>query len=398
MKESLRILDIQALLDDYIDFDFIDQLSAPKRKRDQHYYTTYLGILRDEYAVMAPDMTALVIKEIMKEQAENYKKISAIWNPYLETVYGVLPAGSFYITLNEFIRKPSSLQYTTQTLCEQHNLSLEDYICQFGCLTELEALIFAMQLCEGLETLCRLHIVHGDLSPQNIMLTDRFPLTDCPYPKIPGIHHTVAMKIIDFDIARKQKNQNHKVTVAEGTINYTAPETLDYKYPTDRADLYSLGCILCYMLTGNSPKESAPEKLSPRVRRIINKCTLDYAHRYRSATHLKKEILLVIELLSPSKFLHRIPGFRTENPLYIGIASYYYCAIGMSLPAALYTDFKQILTSVLLILIPVFGLDIFLLGNLFYPYASIRDQHPWIGVVIRILGVLLPILTASFLI
>lgn len=74
MKESLRILDIQALLDDYIDFDFIDQLSAPKRKRDQHYYTTYLGILRDEYAVMAPDMTALVIKEIMKEQAENYKK------------------------------------------------------------------------------------------------------------------------------------------------------------------------------------------------------------------------------------------------------------------------------------------------------------------------------------
>lgn len=43
MKESLRILDIQALLDDYIDFDFIDQLSAPKRKRDQHYYTTYLG-------------------------------------------------------------------------------------------------------------------------------------------------------------------------------------------------------------------------------------------------------------------------------------------------------------------------------------------------------------------
>ena len=43
-------------------------------------------------------------------------------------------------------------------------------------LSEKEALIFLLQLCEALENISELSLVHGDVSPQNILLTDVLPL------------------------------------------------------------------------------------------------------------------------------------------------------------------------------------------------------------------------------
>lgn len=392
MKEPSNLFDLQTLLEPYIDFDFIDQLAEPKRKRDGRYYATYLGVLKPECAPLAPYMRTLVIKELMPAQAENYHKISSIWNPYLETVYGVLPAGNFLIAFNEYIRKPSSLSYRDTVLNEKSSLSLEDYICHFGCLSEQEALIFMVELCEGLETLKKLHIVHGDISPQNILLTDRFPMLPCPYPKIKGIHHSVSVKIIDYDIAREQKTSEHLVTTVEGTRLYAAPEILDYQNPTDRVDIYSLGCILSYMLTGKSPKEISPDLLrktcNPRVSRIIRKCTLDYSLRYRNITRLKKELQTVIELRWPRNFLHRIPGFRFENPIYMCIAAYLYCSFAMAFVSTLFGSHNWFQTLVIWLIL-ILALDLFYLGDLFYPYSSYRDQHPWVRIVTRILFVLI---------
>lgn len=315
MKESSNLLAIQTLLGEYLDFDFTDQLAEPRRKRDGAYYATYLGVIKPEYAPLAPDRRTLIIKEIMPAQAENYRRISSIWNPYLETVYGVLPVGDFFIAINEFIPKPSALYYPSKTLFERHSLSLEDYINHFGCLSELDALLFMIQLCEGLEALQKCHIVHGDISPQNILLTDRFPKTTLPYPKIKGLHQTTAVKIIDFDIARKQRGYDHLVTTVEGTRLYAAPEILDYQSPTDRIDIYSLGCILSYMLTGKSPKEFQQSMMKksckPRIYKIIRKCTLNYSRRYRSITFLKQDLQAAIRILYPQNLLHRIPGIRS---------------------------------------------------------------------------------------
>lgn len=393
MKETSNLPAIQTLLGEYIDFDFIDQLAEPQRKRDGHYYATYLGVVRPEYALLAPDRRTLVIKEIMPAQAENYHKISSIWNPYLETVYGVIPVGDFFIAVNEFISKPSSLLYTNKLLHEKRSLSLEDYINHFGCLSEQDAMIFMLQLCEGLESLKKLHIVHGDISPQNILLTDRFPILPCPYPKIEGIHHTVSLKIIDYDITREKKSTEHLVTAVEGTRLYAAPEILDYQSPTDRVDIYSLGCVLSYMLTGKSPKEISPRLLRktchPRVYKIIQKCTTDYTHRYRNVTHLKKELQTVIEIRWPKNFLHRIPGFRSENPVYICISSYWYCCCALSL------FFAPIISNLLQMLIIwfmlIFSLDLFCLGDLCHPYSSFRIQHPMADIAVRIvIGIILP--------
>lgn len=54
------------------------------------------------------------------------------------------------------------------------SLTLEDFILKMRTLSE-KALIFLLQLCEALENISELSLVHGDVSPQNILLTDVLP-------------------------------------------------------------------------------------------------------------------------------------------------------------------------------------------------------------------------------
>ena len=83
--------------------------------------------------------------------------------------------------------------------------------------------------------------------------------------------------MIDFDITSRFKNENHMVTVIAGTNPYAAPEILDFKNPTDRVDIYSLGCVLAFMIAGKSPKQISPEAL----RRKCSKKTCGHARFYR---------------------------------------------------------------------------------------------------------------------
>lgn len=401
MDESYNLPNIRTFLEQYIDFDFVDRLASPKRKRDGHYYSTYLGVLRPEYALLAPERRIVVIKEIMPAQEKAYRSLSSIWSPYLETVYGVFPIDDFFIAINEFIPKPSSLPYSNEILREKHSLSLEDYINHFGCLSESEALIFLIQLCEGLETLRKIHLVHGDISPQNILLTDRLSICPCPYPKIKGMHHTMSIKIIDFDITKEQKGSEHLVTTVEGTRLFAAPEILDYQNPTDRVDLYSLGCILSYMMTGKSPKQLAPKELqkvcSPRVERIIKKCTLDYSRRYRNITLLKEELLTTLEVLSPSRFFYRIPGIQFGHPWHTCIVILIYNNL-LETIVGIFIHQIDILGSLTTLLMPIFGLDLFYLGEHSRTYMSFRDKHPWIRIIIRILlGIVFPLVLSGIL-
>ena len=397
MKQT-SIKYMEDTLGEYLDFDFLDELSPPKRKHDGNYYGTYVAEILPEYATLAPEHKTVVLKEISTRQVEIYQALSTCWNPYLETVFGVVHTEYSAIAINEFIEKPSYLFYPTKELSEKRTLSLEDYILNFGCLSETEAIIFLIQLCQGLEQFSKLHTVHGDVAPQNILLTDRFFSYPDSFSKIPGLHQKVSMKLIDFDIARKEKEPEHPVTTVEGTNPFAAPEILDYKTPTDRVDIYSLGCILSFMLTGKSPKQAKKSELdrqySSSIKKIIGKCTADYYRRYKNIHELQQELSYILTgfPFSIPGIVHSIPGFRSGNLFKMCIASLAYVQfllLFLMIGLDRSTDSQPLFLCLILMLILTF--DVFHLGGLSNHYLYYREKYPWLRYLIKlILGIVFP--------
>lgn len=391
-------------LQQYIDFDFLDELSPPRQKKDGHFYSTYTAEIQPEYATLVPDKGSVILKEISPEQAAIYEKLSTAWNPYTETIFGVVSADYQFLSINEFIRKPASLNYPSQILAEKRSLSLEDYINNYGCLSETEAMIFLIQLCSGLESIASLSLVHGDVAPQNILLTDRLSALTDPYKHIKGLHQQVACKLIDFDITNQFKAENHMVTVIAGTNPYAAPEILDFKNPTDRVDIYSLGCVLSFMITGKSPKQISAEefrnKCSKRIRNIIFKCTADYPKRYKTLSSLKHDLEKLLTATAPPPYfpLSHIPGLRSSEPLKVAAVSIFYGLLLLILAFILCPKPKPILIVPGISLGIILGTDMLHIGKHIPLYQNLCKKHSWFRYIVKFFaGIVLPLLLLNFL-
>ena len=161
----------------YFDFDFLDCLNNTNSAK---FYHTYLAEIKNEHSNLAPDKSSVIIKELSKEQLPVYKTISENWNPHLETVFGIISDNdnpNYALSISEFIDKPSSLDYASLPKDKKITtrfLTLEQYINSFGCLSEKESLILIHQLCDALAVLHKNHMIHGDISPKNVLLTDKF--------------------------------------------------------------------------------------------------------------------------------------------------------------------------------------------------------------------------------
>lgn len=104
-------------------------------------------------------------------------------------------------------------------------------------LTELDALVFIRQICEGLQHMHRMYILHLDLKPENILCVSRV---------------TNKVKIIDFGLARIYKPRE-KLRVNFGTPEFLAPEVINYDFVSFNTDMWSLGVITYMLLSGLCP-------------------------------------------------------------------------------------------------------------------------------------------------
>ncbi|MGA2190086.1 MAG: protein kinase [Steroidobacteraceae bacterium] len=105
-------------------------------------------------------------------------------------------------------------------------------------LSEADAINYTFQIGHALEIVHAAHVVHCDLKPSNIMLTNDNRIV-----------------LIDFGSARSQllPTDLSRSDVSTGTPYYVSPEQILGREPDGRSDLYSLGVILFEMLAGAPP-------------------------------------------------------------------------------------------------------------------------------------------------
>ena len=179
--------------------------------------------------------------------------------------------------------------------------TLEQVVAERGRLQQNEAVNLAQQICEAVQELHRLGVLHRDLTPANIIVADD------------GAH------IIDLGIARPLTDtaNRNRDTTALGTYGFASPEQYGFA-PTDvRSDIYSLGRILGFMLTGVYPDDTRYTPLlsddlhvTPRLRAIVERATaFEPSARYQNVTQFAQA------LTSPSDPVDSyVPAYAVQRP------------------------------------------------------------------------------------
>jgi serine/threonine protein kinase len=160
----------------------------------------------------------------------------------------------------------------------------------------LSAAVWAADIASALSYAHRAGIIHGDVKPGNIRVTDEDKV-----------------KLVDFGVARFASQVSGSDRVL-GTPAYLSPEQIEGRTQDGRSDLFSLGIVLYEMITrvrpfaGNSLGEVCaqiltvnpvpPSKLNPAVPvafdRIIGRCLArNPADRYQSGNELARALYLV---------------------------------------------------------------------------------------------------------
>jgi len=102
--------------------------------------------------------------------------------------------------------------------------------------TQQEALSIFKGVLEGLRAIHEKGIVHGDLKPANVLITE-----------------TLTPKISDFGMASILSEKMFPVAFLRGSSNWAAPEVLQGRKPDYRSDLFSAGIIGFLLFTGRHP-------------------------------------------------------------------------------------------------------------------------------------------------
>jgi hypothetical protein len=177
-----------------------------------------------------------------------------------------------------------------------------------GPLPVAHACSYVQQAALGLQHAFEKKMVHRDIKPQNLILARE------------GTRHIV--KVLDFGLAKVTHARNEEMALTGdramlGTPAYGAPEQmLDAANADIRADVYSLGCTLYYLLTGAPPfrgrslyevlqahqsteakplnlvRPEVPEELAAVVRKMLAK---DPAQRYQTPMALVQALAAFVQ-------------------------------------------------------------------------------------------------------
>jgi predicted Ser/Thr protein kinase len=145
-------------------------------------------------------------------------------------------------------------------------------------LTKKAAVEICIQLCD---ILIYLHgqeapVIHRDIKPQNII-----------------VKSDETVSLIDFDASRIYHTDANTDTEFIGTRQYAPPEQYGFSQTDGRADIYAVGVVLGWLLTGEADAKKALQKLDDkRLAAVYKKCTaFSPEDRFTSAEKLKNALL-----------------------------------------------------------------------------------------------------------
>ncbi len=146
---------------------------------------------------------------------------ASLSHPNVVGVYDVGQDGSSYFIVMELV----------------DGQSLKERIEKGGPLPVAEAVRIALEVCAALSAAHAHNLIHRDIKPQNILLTEGGQV-----------------KVADFGIARRTSSSTMTQTgTVLGSVHYLAPEQATGQEAGPRADLYALGVTLFEMLTARLP-------------------------------------------------------------------------------------------------------------------------------------------------
>lgn len=228
-------------------------------------------ILRDEFTTD---------EEFIKRFRIEAQSAASLTHPNIVSIFDVGNEGSLYYIVMELIKGKTLKEIITE---------------ENGPLPWKWSLNVVTQIASALETAHKNNIVHRDIKPHNIIITED------------GI-----AKVTDFGIAKAVSN--FTITAfgtTIGSVHYFSPEHARGGYTDAKSDIYSLGVVMYEMMTGRVPfdadtpvsialkhmqeKPVEPIKLNPSIPYAVNKIIMkamqkEVALRYSSATEMLKDL------------------------------------------------------------------------------------------------------------
>ena len=233
-------------------------------------------ILRDEFTTD---------QEFIKRFEAEAQSAASITHPNIVSVYDVGNEGNLYYIVMELVQ----------------GKTLKEIIVEEGSALPWKwSINIAIQIASALEVAHRNKIVHRDIKPHNIIITED------------GV-----AKVTDFGIAKAVSNSTiTSFGTTIGSVHYFSPEHARGGFTDSKSDLYSLGVVMYEMLTGRVPfdadtpvsvalkhmqEEPTPpielnEKIPSSVNDIILKAMRkDTSLRYQNATEMLKDLKVALK-------------------------------------------------------------------------------------------------------
>ena len=188
-------------------------------------------------------------------------------------------------------------------------VTLRDIVRTDGPVAPRRAIEIIADVCQALNFSHQHGIIHRDVKPANIMISK-----------------TGAVKVMDFGIARALSDAGNSLTSTAtviGTAQYLSPEQAHGEPVDARSDVYSLGCVLYELLTGDPPftgdspiavayqhvrvEPTPPSQrrpgISPALDAVVLKALAKKADkRYQNAAEMRADLIRVHGGESPKAF------------------------------------------------------------------------------------------------